>query len=35
MKDMSAYKKEYAELKEQIQRATEDQPVKQWVGIRI
>lgn len=33
MKDLSAYQQEYADIKEQIQSASQDQPVKQWVGI--
>ncbi|GJQ08910.1 hypothetical protein GpartN1_g701.t1 [Galdieria partita] len=33
MKDVYAYQKEYAEMKEQIQRATQDQPVKQWQKV--
>ncbi|EME31669.1 hypothetical protein Gasu_10520 isoform 2 [Galdieria sulphuraria] len=33
MKDISAYQKEYAQVKEKIQQATQDQPVKQWQKV--
>jgi ABC-type transporter Mla subunit MlaD len=33
LKDISAYQKEFTEMKEQIQRATPDQPYQQWQKV--